>query len=332
MTIGEYLEMQLFGDTAVTHSAASWSGLLNRRDLTWDQSVLRLLPVVEAQLSPLTEPTACRRGLRRPWARRWPALASVPWFPALGDGAAANLGSGCISRKQVAITIGTTSAVRAAIDGPVPRIPKGLWCYRVDEKRSLVGGALGEGGNVFAWMGASLALGPRRRLERELADMPPCGHGLTVLPLLTGERSPGWACHARATIHGVSLRTRPLELLRAGLEAVACRIAQVVELLLPLIPARPQIVASGGALLASPAWVHMVTDALGRPTTVSRVPEASARGAALLALTSLGAVRDLAEAPPFFGAVVKPDRRAHARYRQAMERQKDLYGRLHLGD
>ena len=116
---------------------------------------------------------------------------------------------------------------------------------------------------------------------------------MTVLPFLAGERSPGWAGHARATLHGLSQATTPLDILRAGLESVAFRIALVFDLLRRLLPGDPEIVASGGALLGSPAWLQIMTDVLNRPVAVSAVQEVSGRGAALLALEALGALADL---------------------------------------
>ena len=108
-------------------------------------------------------------------------------------------------------------------------MPAGLWCYRVDRRRALLGGATSEGGNVYGWMQDTLKLGEPDAIERALAQLPPDGHGLTVLPFLAGERSPGWAGDVRATISGLGLNTTPIEMLQAGLEAVAYRFALIFE-------------------------------------------------------------------------------------------------------
>jgi len=187
---------------------------------------------------------------------------------------------------------------------------------------------LSEGGSVFAWMKANLRLEDGPEFDASLAGMEPDGHGLTVLPFLAGERAPGWAGHARATIHGITLATTPLHMLRAGLEAVAYRIALVFRLLRPVLPADPQVIASGGALLHSPAWLGIISDVLGRPVSVSQVEEASGRGAALLALKALGALADLEDAPDFINIARYPDAGNHVRYRLAIERQQILYEKL----
>jgi gluconokinase len=224
--------------------------------------------------------------------------------------------------------MGTTSAVRAVVAGDLPRIPAGLWCYRVDREHSLPGGAMTEGGNVFAWMCDTLQLPPLEDLEPSLASAAPDMHGLTMLPFLAGERSPGWAGHARAAIDGLSLATTPLSILQAGMESVAYRVGMVFDLLQPLLPEDFEVVVSGGALLSSPAWRQIVADVLNRPVTVSEVREASARGAALLTLRALGVLDDVGQAPPFVGASVEPDAGRHARYAEAMERQQLLYEKL----
>jgi gluconokinase len=173
-----------------------------------------------------------------------------------------------------------------------------------------------------------LQLGDPAGIEKGLASMEPDSHGLTVLPFLAGERSPGMAGHARGTVHGLSQATTSLDILRAGLESIAYRIALVFKLLRPLLPVEPLIVASGGALLSSPAWLEIMADVFNRPVAVSEVQEASGRGAALLALESLGALPDLGSAPDFIGTIHYPDGRRRERYREPMERQKKLYEKL----
>lgn len=328
VSFGEYLELKLFGEASVSYSVASWTGLLDRHKLMWDEPLLKALPVRIGQLSPLTDFNTPRRGLVPEFATRWPVLKRVPWFPALGDGATANVGSGCVSSSRVALTVGTTSAMRAVVESSVNQIPSGLWCYRVDGRRSLPGGALSEGGSVFAWMKNVLQLGDLSRLDTGLASMEPDAHGLTILPFLAGERSPGWAGRARGTVHGISQSTSSLDILRAGLESVGYRIGLVFELLRQLLPGEPQIVASGGALLSSSTWLHIMTDVLNRPVAVSEVQEASGRGAALLALEALGMLPDLEKAPDFIGTIHYPDRERHERYREAMDRQKKLYDKI----
>jgi gluconokinase len=328
LSVGEYMERVLFGEASVSYSVASWSGLLDRHQLIWDEQLLRKIPVKNARLSPLVDINAPKQGLCREFASRWPALKNLPWLPAVGDGAAANIGSGCITPSRVALTMGSTTAIRSVVEKPILHVPSGLWCYRIDGCRSLPGGALSEGGNLFAWMKNTFQLAEPPQFEAALNSLAPDGHGLTVLPFLAGERSPGWQGHARATIHGISQATTPLEIMQAGMEAVACRIALVFEKLAKILPDDLQIVAGGGAIHNSPAWLQIITDVLGRASVVTGIREVSARGAALLAFEALGVIKDLKDIPVCIERTCYPDEERHAIYRQTIKRQQRLYEKL----
>jgi len=212
----------------------------------------------------------------------------------------------------------------------VPDVPLGLWCYRVDGRRSLLGGATTEGGSVYAWMSQTLRLDAQATGEQALADLPPDGHGLTILPFLGGERSVGWSGDARATISGLGLATTPLEILRAGLEAVSYRFALIHELLHGA-DARPGVVVgNGGALLQSRVWLQMMADVLGRPVIATAEPEATSRGAALLALEALGAIPSIEAAPAAYGEKYEPDTARHRVYQTAIDRQRKLSALLRV--
>lgn len=327
LTVGEYLELRLFGHCRVSYSAASWSGLLDRRRLAWDAPLLELLALTPDHLSPLVDCDAPLAGLIQPYAGRWPLLHDAPWFPAIGDGAAANVGSGCIDHRRMALTLGTTGAIRV-IQSELTPTPPGLWSYRVDRAHHLVGGATSEGGNVYAWVRDAFQFGDRSQTEAELAALPPDSHGLTILPFFAGERSPDWAGNVQATIHGLTLATTPLQILRASLEAVAYRFAVIEQRLCGRPGCDHQLIASGGALLQSPVWGQIFADVLGRPVVISAESEATSRGTALLALRALGVLPSLEAAPAADGAIYPPDAARHEQYQAAIARQRQLYARL----
>ena len=241
--------------------------------------------------------------------------------------------------------VGTSGAMRVAWRTDDVAIPERLWCYRIDRQRVVMGGALSNGGNLLEWLRDTLNLpiGSRdptkeslpdqlREIESDIAALEPDGHGLIFLPFLAGERSPSWAADARGTISGLRLHTQPIEIIRAGYEAIGYRFALLHELLTATVPeigaASHPVVASGGALLHSPAWLQIMADALSTPVAASQVPEASCRGAALLALEALGAIDDLESLPAPLGTTYTPIAANTARYAAAAGRQRDLYDLL----
>jgi gluconokinase len=327
--VGSLLYSRWFGGSAdaarTSYSVAAWSGLLDRRRLEWDEELRRHLHVEADVLPPLADYDAVQRGLQGPYAARWPALRDVPFFLAVGDGAAANVGSGCVTPERVALTVGTTGAMRVVLPNETPDVPAGLWAYKVGGAETLLGGALSEGGNVFAWATSALRLPPTAELDAVLRARRPDGHGLTVLPFLVGERSPGWSNDAEAMMVGMHPATSALDVLQAWLEAVAYRFMILARLLAPHAAPGHEIVASGGAMSASPYWVQLLADGLGRRIHLSRSAELTGRGTAILALRALGIWRTLADEAAATEDVYEPAKELAPVYQAALERQHRLY-------
>src|SRR5882762_5464947 len=84
-SFGEHLELTLFGEAATSVSMASATGLFDVAAGTWDAEALAAAGVERRHLFRVVDRAEGRRGLRREWAARWPALHAVPWFPAVGE-------------------------------------------------------------------------------------------------------------------------------------------------------------------------------------------------------------------------------------------------------
>lgn len=334
LSFGEYLHRQLLGRSVCSLSMASGTGMLVIRDRNWDRELMGVLSIRPEQLPHLGNIHEVIRGLRPGYAARWPALRDIPWYPALGDGAAANVGSGCTTEGNWALTIGTSSAIRVVVspDQVVP--PAGLWLYLVDGRRALLGGALSEGGNVFAWTEKTLKLPPLKDADPQVSAVPPDGHGLTILPFISGERSLGWHGEARAVVAGIQTHTTPFDILRAAMEALAYQLGAVYQQLesaLKVQETKSRLIGSGGALLSSPVLQQIIVDTLGAPLYPSNEREASARGVALLALEAMGILPDVGMVTPSLAIPVQPDPKRGEIYREAAKRQMELYKAL-LGD
>ena len=333
----EYLIGQWFGVEAirVSMSMAAGTGLMLQEQQAWDVALCDALGVDPQLLSPIVDLDQPSFGLSAEYAARWPALKNRPFFPAVGDGACGNIGSGCLTTDRLAINLGTSGAIRAVWkQEPGEKYlppPKGLWRYCVDAHRPIIGAAFSDGGHVFAWMARCLNLGGKTAAELDdlLYGMSPGAHGLTFLPYLAGERSMGWNPDAKATLSGLNLDTSPLDILRASMEAVALQFASAAQALQELFPSASQIVASGGALGQSRAWQQMFADSIGFPVTLAEEPEASSRGAALLALEAAGALRSIESAPARLGETIGPDPQAHNTYQEIMARQRRLYSAIY---
>ena len=146
------------------------------------------------------------------------------------------------------------------------------------------GAAFSGAGNLYAWLRQVTTLPAEGSVEDELAAVPPGSRGVVVMPYHAGSRPPLDLAAGSGAITGLSLATTAVEILAATLESVCYRLAAGYEALAATLPAEPEVVASGGAIVASPWWQQTLADVLGRPVRVVDEPEASARGAAQLAV------------------------------------------------
>jgi gluconokinase len=295
----DYLYERLVGSGATSLSMASATGLLDQRTASWDEELLEVLEVGPERLPSISDDPVEHDGRL--------------WYPAIGDGAASNVGAGVTSAERAVLMVGTSGAFRTLHPARHPEPRPRLFLYRLDERHVVEGGALSDGGNLYSWLGRTLRVGE----TRGLAEREPAAHGLTFLTLLGGERSPGWNARARGALSGLSFDTSPEDVVQAALEGVAFRFADVVD----LMPEVREIVAVGHALVVDPGWVQILADVLERPLTVSPVAEASARGAAIVAVGRLGGEPE----PAPTGPVVEPRPERFAALREARARQRELY-------
>jgi sugar (pentulose or hexulose) kinase len=128
-------------------------------------------------------------------------------------------------------------------------------------------------------------------------------------------------------IAGLTSATTVDDIARAGLEAVAIEFAQIDRKLDEVLPGAKRLVASGAALLKSPAWMQMIADATGRPVITARAKEASSRGAAIFAAELLG-IGHPAETELRTGRELKPNRSYANSYTKAEARKTVLYRAL----
>lgn len=325
LSFSDLLALRLFGKRGTSVSMASGTGLFDIRKCEWDRELLKYLKVEKALLPEIADDSVAFT-LRRMFAKRWPRLKDALWFPAIADGAADSIGAGCLEETQASLMVATSGAMRVSYTGEPPHaVPDGLWCYRVDRKRTIIGGALSDGGGLYGWLAKNLKLPKDAGLR--ISTRQPGSHGLTFLPFLAGERGTGYHEHARGAVLGLRSSTDPVDLLHAALEAVAFRFAEILSQL-ERVCRIERIVASGGAMRESATWSQIMADVLGRDLELNDARESSSRGAVLLVLESIGKIGDIQNYQAGTRRRVTADRERFDLYRQEFERHSKAYNLL----
>jgi gluconokinase len=312
----EWIQEFWCGSANVSFAMASGTGLLDGHTLRWDAALLRKCGIASSRLNPISDAPGKILAAR---ARKFPELAEVPWFPAIGDGAASNLGSGATQPGVAAINVGTSAALRVVLKKKPargPLAPFGLFCYRVDDSRRLLGGAVSNAGNLRAWALRELKLPEGAAIENALSKRSGPVEGLTLLPFWLAERAPTWPEEMPSVISGVTQATTALDLLQALQEATYLRLARIGREVEKAAGRKLAFIVSGG-IQKSPESLQRLANVLGRPVFASAEPEASLRGAACFAMEKFG----VTPAPVKLGEAIRPQAKAARAYAQAREKQ-----------
>jgi gluconokinase len=320
VSLTDLLLHRLTGRWVTSVGLASTTGLWNHQTAQWDAGILQALGLGEFQLPVVHDAREVAGTVQAG------PLKGVPVLAGSTDGALANLGTGADMGEAV-VTVGTSGAVRRLASTPHLDPQARTWSYRLDLSTHLIGGAINNGGLLLDWVRRSWysELNAQKGFSTLLSDagnVPAGAEGLTLLPYLTGERSPYWRGDLSATLHGLKLTHGRPQVARAALEAVAFSLAQVWELL-----AGGTMVYSTGGLARSPLWNGLLSDVLGTPVRVAEAADASAIGAALLGHPSatLQAVRQRVQS----AGMVLPGVENTTPLRDARARWQSLYVRLY---
>jgi gluconokinase len=320
LSFSDYLAFKLFGRVMTSVSMASGTGVFDIRHHEWDDDLLEFVGVKSECLPEIADDKQTFQ------TDKWERLKDAKWFLAIGDGAANNVGAGCLQKSKAALMIGTSGAMRVAYEGEIPKqIPPGLWCYQIDHKRIILGGALSDGGGLYRWLKDTLKIAEVDDIvEAEIRKRAPDSHGLTFLPFLAGERSTGYHENAKGAILGLTQHTSAVEITQAAMESVAFRFAEIYQQLQKVVDLKT-IIASGGALRESPVWTQIIADVLGQNLCLPDTREASSRGVVLLALENLGKISNIADLPTPEGNNFNFDQKRHEIYLEARKRHEHFY-------
>ena len=328
--IKEYVLRQWTGVHACDRSVASGTGLYNGAAGAWDDEALALAGITADRLPPVVEttdrlaaPPAALRALGLP--------ADCALVIGAGDGVLQTIGTGVVLPGQMVAMVATSGAIRTVSDQFRTDPQARTWCYYLAAGKWVVGAAINNAGIVYAWLRDQLAHGREGEvdltdLNRWAAEAPPGSGGLVFLPYLAGERSPGWNANARGLLFGLSLAHDYRHLSRSVLEAVGYRMRTIFEPMVELAGSPYEIRAAGG-FIKSPLWLQIVADVLGRPLQLVDSPEASALGAAQLAMLGSGIVSRFEDLAPMTGTAgtVEPDANRHALYSRLYALYRRLY-------
>lgn len=333
ISIKEYIWYQLFQQFEVDHSLASATGLFDIIRLKWYDESLILAGITKECLSHPVATSYLRKNIKKEIAAALHIPASTPFCIGASDGCLANLGTSSLQAHVAAITIGTSGAVRVTRKKPLIDAAAMSFNYLLDEHTFICGGPTNNGGNVIQWLlknflsqeGATDK--DYEKLFTNIEKIPAGCEGLIFLPYLYGERAPLWDEQSCGVYFGIKPHHTQSHFLRAAVEGICFALKDILVALEEDAEPIVQINASGGFVQAG-AWVQMLAHVTGKKILLQQGEDASAIGAAWLALKALKIITGYHSLEFQSGSIILPQQKLQDAYQKNYTVFKMLYPNL----
>jgi len=289
-TIETWLAWHLSGGTAhvTDQSNAAVTGLVNLDATTWDENALTLLGLDHAMM-PRIVPTM---GLH---ARAVALDGAPPIFALVGDQSASLYGQCCVEHG-VKITFGT-GAMLDMVDAkraPTTMTALASGCFPIVARSDASATVWGieaialAAGSCIEWLRDAMGLLSNPADSETLATSVPSSDGVWFVPALSGLGTPKWDFGARGGFFGLTRGSSSAHLVRAVLEGIAHRGADLVEAAQRETGTTIEEIRVDGGMTANKFFVQSFANFTGIKVTVSPEREATTRGAGLMALVAGG--------------------------------------------
>jgi len=335
ISIKEYIWFRFFEKFQVDYSIASGTGLFDIRLFKWYKDALEMAGITEDILSTPVTTLHIETNLVKKYQNKMNLPDGLPFVIGGSDGVLANLGSGAIEPGELALTIGTSGAVRMTSPSPQHDAKKRIFNYILTENLYVSGGPANNGGNVIKWYVDNFMKKSKSRKDdlskylKEVADIPPGSNGLIFLPYVFGERAPVWDADAKGVFLRIQSNHTAQHFLRAVMEGVNLSLYEIGLSVEETIGPAKEIYASGG-FIQSKLWLQMIADIFNKKVRVMNVADASAIGAAALGLLALGNISNLEQIKKMIKVThtYNPNKKNRTAYMKNYSTFSQLYGIL----
>lgn len=336
--VKEFVLYQLFGEYITDYSIANATGLFNMYTLSWDNEALEVVGISEKKLPKLVPTTEVLRGMNEEIALELGLDPKIPIIIGASDGCLANLGVNAIEQGQVALSIGTSGAIRTVTNRPMTDKNERTFCYALTEEHWVIGGSVNNGGVIMDWAknrfidhnNSTIVADPKEDsydlMMQKIETVRPGADDLFFHPYLVGERSPIWRPDAKGSFFGLDIHHQNEHMLRAVLEGINLNLYNVYTAISELIDADAKEILVTGGFTKSDTWLQMIADIFGVNFAVTKISENACLGAAILGLYALGEIEDFSELEKMIAIErrVKPVKSRHQFYRHHFEKYQQL--------
>ena len=279
-----------------TNFSATTTGLRSIDGTGWRHDILEAFSIPEALLPEVVDSAGV--------VGRATALPGSPPIAALvGDQQASLIGQGCVRPGQAKITLGTGGMLDMCTDGGTPEnanrhvhgtYPLPVWSLGGILTWGIEGIMLSAGTNI-EWLRDDMGLIDTAEASHDVASQCTDSGGVMYVPALLGLGTPRWDYGARGTLLGLTRGTERSHVVRAVLEGIAHRSADLVDAAVADTDVELAALRIDGGMSRNPTFVQALANVTGLPVEVAPVVEATTLGAAFLAGVGVGVWSDVGD-------------------------------------
>ncbi|MBN2558013.1 MAG: glycerol kinase GlpK [Clostridia bacterium] len=259
---------------------ASRTMLFNIRDGCWDEELCDLFGIPMNVLPKVVDSSGVVFNYMLDGA-------SIPVAGIAGDQQAALFGQACFNKGDSKNTYGTGCFILMNTGGEPVYSGGGLlttvaWRIKGMTEYALEGSVF-NAGSAIQWLRDSMGFMETAAQSNEMAMSVDDTGGVYFVPAFTGLGTPYWDMYARGIITGLTRGTTREHIVRAGLEAIAFRSAEVLEVMKEDSGLEIKSLHADGGASENEFLMQFQADILGIDITRPLVRETTALGAAFLA-------------------------------------------------
>jgi len=325
MSIKEYVVYSWFNVRWIDYSMASATGLFNLQHLNWDKALLESLKLSKEQFSLIYSPQKQLPQLNAQLCEQLGLAKNTIFVLGAADGQLSSLGIGAIEKGEVALSVGTSGAIREYTNSIQLSEERATFCYLFDSNYYIVGGPTNNGGVVLQWLRSLIAKDTDYEQFIALADTIDIGaNGVLFLPYINGERAPLWNATASGNFFGLASHHNQAHMVRAALEGITYNLYHIYQ----SINENKQLdcLYVNGGLSRSTVWLQLLADLFNARVYTSNTHHGAAWGACWVALMSLGkkASYEQLKTTVFYEPPIMPNIANHQQYMIVFEKYKQL--------
>ena len=303
----DYIRYKLSGTYATEVSDASGTILMDIKERTWSEEIIKGLDIDKNLLPPVYESAKVSSYVSKEAAALTGLIQGTPIVGGAGDQAGGAVGSGIVREGIISDYLGTSGVIFAHSDRPVYD-PKGRlhsFCHAVEGAWHLMGVTLAAAGS-YKWyydnFGVSKEIIDKYKdlsgyelLNKQAETAPPGSNGLIFLPYLSGERTPYADSYARGVFFGISYLHRQDHFARSVMEGISYSQYDCLNLMRQLGISSDKLVLFGGGA-KSVLWRQIIADIFDTRIVTLNVEEGPSYGAAILAGVGVKIYKNVKEA------------------------------------